>query len=628
MHIFISYAKNDTRQLTKELASQLESLPNITVWWDQTLRAGDSWAAQIQDEIKRCDLFIVLLSPDVNRSRTGKHGGSFVLKEINYAQNLDKTILPVMAQTTELPVQIADLQYIDLTQNQRQGLADLLAEVGHMAGLADDQTPTPAYSSPAPTQRKWRLWAGLGALILVLLSMGIIFALSGDGDNKDDTKTPRPTTAVAQQSPTDLSEASSTPSTNTQVATNTDTPPATSVSEDPTITPVPTNPGIINNDDWKPATLEIAYDDFTVSMVLVPAGCFMMGDDEHDYDEQPATLICFDEPFWLDQYEVSQAQFMALAGQADHLNFYENDSDNLPREQVTWDEAFAFCSENRSARLPTEAEWEYAGRGPDNLIYPWGNEFDGTRSNLCDVNCDFSYSNNDISDGFALLAPVGSYPEGRSWVNAYDLTGNISEWTSTIYDYYPYDANDGRENLADNLEDQDHVIRGDDWTGLSANARLTYRTPFPADYFDRSIGFRCARDYETSSQTETNNQPAIELLSASDNTCSVTEGYSQLMRFGAKFYNTTTENSRRIRLFDADDNMLVEITQEGQNTNGQQDWGWYPPIYEVPAETELTLEITLYENEAVTSSAISTSTLTYNCTTGEVLDKTFNPIAE
>ena len=53
---------------------------------------------------------------------------------------------------------------------------------------------------------------------------------------------------------------------------------------------------------------------------------------------------------------------------------------------VTWFEAAAHC-ESRGARLPTEAEWGYAARGPDSLIFPWGNEFDATALNFCDIAC-------------------------------------------------------------------------------------------------------------------------------------------------------------------------------------------------------------------------------------------------
>ncbi|GIL11577.1 MAG: hypothetical protein BroJett038_02970 [Chloroflexota bacterium] len=83
--------------------------------------------------------------------------------------------------------------------------------------------------------------------------------------------------------------------------------------------------------------------------------------------------------------------------------------------------------------LPTEREWEYAARGPDGLDYPWGDAFDGTWLNFCDKNCVYSWRETSVDDGYAQTAPVGSYVSGASWVGALDMSGNIWEWTSSLY---------------------------------------------------------------------------------------------------------------------------------------------------------------------------------------------------
>lgn len=111
MHIFISYAKKDTRDLGLHLRDSLSALPGVTVWIDESLESGEDWALQIQDEIDRCEVFVVLLSPDVNRPGPRR---SFVLREIHYAQQKDKLIIPVMAQSTNVPVQSPALNTLTL----------------------------------------------------------------------------------------------------------------------------------------------------------------------------------------------------------------------------------------------------------------------------------------------------------------------------------------------------------------------------------------------------------------------------------------------------------------------------------------------------------------------------------
>ena len=108
---------------------------------------------------------------------------------------------------------------------------------------------------------------------------------------------------------------------------------------------------------------------------------------------------------------------------------------------VNWEQARAFC-EWRGARLPSEAEWERAaGFDPDRgvkTLYPWGDEFAGDLLNYCDASCSAEHLDTSFDDGYRDVAPVGSYPEGRSLVGAYDMLGNVAEWTNDWYDrnYY------------------------------------------------------------------------------------------------------------------------------------------------------------------------------------------------
>jgi formylglycine-generating enzyme required for sulfatase activity len=226
---------------------------------------------------------------------------------------------------------------------------------------------------------------------------------------------------------------------------------------------------VAHNEDWTPQ--EQDFDG--VTMVLVPAGCFLMGTKDGYNDEQPAHEQCFETPFWMDKYEVTQAQFIQFGGQKANPN--EFTEDNHPAENITWFEARDYC-ELRGGRLPTEREWEYAARGPSNLIYPWGNEF---------VADNVVYRDNNNNQ----IANVGSRPNGVSWVGAMDMSGNVWEWVSSFYGDYPYDEND--ESVSDN--NTDLVLRGGAWNSSDYNVRSADRMLESPTAPNHLIGFRCLR---------------------------------------------------------------------------------------------------------------------------------------
>ncbi len=230
-----------------------------------------------------------------------------------------------------------------------------------------------------------------------------------------------------------------------------------------------------SNDDWQPFIWE--FDG--VEMALVPPGCFQMGSEDGDGDEQPVHTVCFEEPFWIDRYEVTNAQY-GSTGCEDYSSAPEQ-----PRNCVSWTEAQAFC-EAREARLPTEAEWEYAARGPDGLVYPWGDTFVA----------DYVIYGGSPEYGETKTAPVGSRPAGASWVGAEDLSGNVWEWVADWYDadYYGTLA-EGVVNPTGPETGSYRVFRGGSFFNGSEylrGATVPSRRYNPY-YWNNRLGVRCVR---------------------------------------------------------------------------------------------------------------------------------------
>ncbi len=156
-----------------------------------------------------------------------------------------------------------------------------------------------------------------------------------------------------------------------------------------------------------------------------------------------------------------------------------------PVVYVSWNDVVAYAAwlaqvTGQPWRLPTEAEWEKAARGTDGRIYPWGNTWDKTRANTSD-------------GGPGTTTPVGAYADkgDASPYGAHDLSGNVWEWCSSLSQSYPYNPDDGRENLQST---GNRVLRGGSWGSTPGLARAAYRYIYDPDvllFLNR--GFRLAR---------------------------------------------------------------------------------------------------------------------------------------
>jgi formylglycine-generating enzyme required for sulfatase activity len=169
-----------------------------------------------------------------------------------------------------------------------------------------------------------------------------------------------------------------------------------------------------------------------------------------------------------------------------------------PINCVNWKMAKDYC-DNIGGRLPTEAEWEFAARGPDGRRYPWGDEDPtGEFLNACGSECLAWAKSNHVevkamyssSDGFPTTAPVGSFPKGKSRYGLEDVVGNVWEW---VADYSAPYTEDTQTDPKGPEKGTTRVIRGGAWNGAEpAWVRPTFRYWNDPKTKSHGIGFRCA----------------------------------------------------------------------------------------------------------------------------------------
>lgn len=306
----------------------------------------------------------------------------------------------------------------------------------------------------------------------------------------------------------------------TETALPTETPsPTPTETPSPTATPTatPTNTPTATPDRYPPT---IMREQDGMIMMLIPAGTFTMGAAENDFiaapDERPRHEVRLSQ-FYMDKYEVNVEQYAAflnrlgsyeracegvdcawpneLAGYTSYLirqdlgdgtvQYYPTTGfASYPINHVSWHGAKLYC-ESVGARLPTEAEWEYAARGTDDRIYPWGNIQPEPGGDLAVFQ----------SDSYSDLKPVDALPNGASPFGILGMAGSLWEWTADWYKETWY-AESNISNPTGPETGFARVIRGGAWpfNNRADRIRATNRSSLTPDFISSAVGFRCVRD--------------------------------------------------------------------------------------------------------------------------------------
>jgi formylglycine-generating enzyme required for sulfatase activity len=235
-----------------------------------------------------------------------------------------------------------------------------------------------------------------------------------------------------------------------------------------------------------------------LEMVAIPSGKFMMGSPttEHErYDDEGPQHEVMVLPFFMGKYPITQAQWRSIANtpvveQELDPDPSEFKGDDLPVENVLWEQAQEFCARlsretERSYRLPTEAEWEYACRAGTTTPFYFGETITGKLANYYS---DITYQKEAKVKIRGQTSPVGEFHPNA--FGLYDMHGNVREWCQdNWHDNYEDAPNDGSAWVVGD-SGGDHALRGGSWVNIPRNCRSAIRYYDFPDYRDDLVGFR------------------------------------------------------------------------------------------------------------------------------------------
>jgi len=230
-----------------------------------------------------------------------------------------------------------------------------------------------------------------------------------------------------------------------------------------------------------------------LGLVKIPAGEFLMGSNDDSDNEKPQHTLYL-PTYYIGKHPITVDEYRAFVKESGYKPQYADRSlsgtGNHPVVWVFWKDALAFA-QWKGLTLPSESEWEKAARGTDGRIYPWGNAWQNGLANTEE------YWNSGARGLWSKLrrrdsgttTPVGTFSSrGDSPYGCADMSGNVWEWTRSVRRDYPYDANDGREDLS---VEGVRVIRGGSFLFDKKYVRCAFRLDnFNLPY---NLGFRvCA----------------------------------------------------------------------------------------------------------------------------------------
>lgn len=510
MQLFISYVQSDYS--TAQTIADILRFSGHVLWFEHRLFQGSDWQITSCAAIEWCDVLVILLSPKSVES-------SWCTWEWTEALDTGKPAVPVLIEPCHVPAMFQNLEYIDLCDgNTLVAVAQLLGglHAPHQTGNNNaDHQPEPAQITRFSQVSATPTWSPSKQSI---------------NEFEENDLLTEPENATLLDEPVEGKDAAADSGFEYDEDIVTDAfpvldadpifghdpqfelpePEPPSLVELPAQVPLP--PTLPEIDAFKEAdygeadTYEFPYEPETV---LIPTGTFAMGCEMDEGSlvsdtETPQHTVMVSE-FRIGKYPVTIGEFWAFIDEGGYFEqrfwthagwtwreehaisqprFWDDDkwsgNHRLPVIGVSWYEAVAYTQwlseiTGRLYRLPTESEWEFAARGTDGRMYPWGNTW---YPGLCNV----------VGAGVWRTTAVGYYsPGGDSPYGIADMCGNVWEWCLTKW-------RDRYTEPEDNIfsGNATRCLRGGSWFSHRQDARVTARIPDEPGDWDDHLGFRVA----------------------------------------------------------------------------------------------------------------------------------------
>ncbi len=452
LRVFLCHASQDKSKV-RELYDQLKAEGWIDPWLDiEKLFPGQNWRTAIREAIGKADNIIICLS---NSSVTRK---GYIQKEMRYAQEicLDKSegiifLIPLRLEECEVPGGLQFFQWIDYFGTQKEQSYKILLK-----------------SLQIQFEEKKRGGADENAYL-------------------ESTERPRPEAEETRHRDKKVDEQ--------REPTRRERDPVRIQSEEPLQAPSDEKTSQPITESLDLQVVEAVQDIHkiwgNIEFVKVSKGEFIMGSHDKNSlafdDEKPRHHVVIPYDFWIGRFLVTKeqfSQFIVSARYSKKRSASWKYAATHPVINALWKDVqfyLRWLNANYGGqlfggviyRLPTEAEWEKAARGVNGREWPWGNKFDRS---LC----------NSSESDICTTTQVGTYsPLGDSPYGCADMSGNIWQWTQSLYRPYPYNPNDGREVLRGSGF---RVVRGGSFYRDKRLIRCAYRKSVSISKF--AAGFR------------------------------------------------------------------------------------------------------------------------------------------